>query len=68
MVNIFEPNIYERIIPQVIRVTIISSLLSFIVYLLMYFIFGYGGSLTSPMRKWRLFSSIKGNKAGKIFV
>lgn len=56
------------ILPRAIRAAFVSAILSFCIYLLMYFLFGFGGSMTSPRRRWRLFSSIKGNKAGRIFV
>lgn len=67
-INIFETDNYNQLVPRAIRATIVSCFLSFIVYLMMYFIFGFGGSMTSPRRRWRLFSSIRGNKSGKIFV
>ena len=67
-IDYFDPYSYHQVIPRAIRATFVSAILSFFVYLGMYLVFGFGGSMTSPMRKWRLFSSIKGNKAGKIFV
>ena len=59
---------HDKFIPHAIRATLVSTALSFIVYIFMYLIFGFGGSMTSPRRKWTLFSSIPGNKKGKIFV
>ena len=66
--SFFEKHGYHNLIPRALRSIVISTILCFSVYLMMYFIFGYGGSLTTPRRKWRLFSSITGNKKGKIFV
>lgn len=54
-------NIYSTnsIFSRALYVGLLSSSVSFITYLMMYFIFGFGGSMISPRRKWRLFSSIR---------
>ena len=48
-----------NVFTRALYVGLLSSSVSFITYLLMYFIFGFGGSMISPRRKWRLFSSIR---------
>lgn len=53
-----DPYNYKLAFYRSIRVSIVSALVSFIVYLLMYFIFGFGGSMISNRRRYRLFSSI----------
>ena len=55
-----DPYNYKLAFHRAIRVSIVSTLVSFTVYLLMYLIFGYGGGMISDKRRYRLFSSIPG--------
>ena len=48
----------KSVLSRAIRVGFVSSCISFFTYLMMYFIFGFGGGMVSMRRKWRLFSSI----------
>jgi 1,4-dihydroxy-2-naphthoate octaprenyltransferase len=51
-------NNIHSILLRAIYVGFISACISFFTYLIMYLIFGFGGAMVSPKRKWRLFSSI----------
>ena len=44
---------------RVLYVLAAAFLVTFGVYLLMYFLMGFGGGMVSAKRKWRFFSSVK---------
>ena len=54
------PYNYREGFKRILNVSLVSTIISFIVYMLMYFIFGFGGSMVTIRRKYRLFSSIPG--------
>jgi ABC-type amino acid transport system permease subunit len=53
-----DPYDYNNALHRALRVSLVSACISFIVYILMYTIFGFGGGMVSIKRKFRLFSSI----------
>jgi hypothetical protein len=52
----------KKTLHRVLRVSLVSFLITFSVYILMYFIVGFGGGMVSMKRKFRLFSSIPAKK------
>ena len=57
-----DPYNYYMALHRAIRVSIVSTLITFTVYLLMYFLVGFGGGMVSTKREWRFFSSIPTKK------
>jgi hypothetical protein len=57
-----DPYDYHMAFHRAIRVSIVSALITFTVYLVMYFFVGFGGGMVSMNRKWRMFSSIPAKK------
>ena len=53
-----KPYDFHSALRRAIRVSLVSTILSFIVYVLMYFIFGFGGGMIAMNRQYRFFSSI----------
>ena len=56
----YDPYNFHTALYRIIRVTLVSTLISFFVYVLLYFIFGFGGGMVSQKRQYRFFSSIPG--------
>lgn len=54
----YNPYDFHTAFYRIISVSLVSTFISFIVYVLLYFIFGFGGGMISMKRKFRLFSSI----------
>jgi hypothetical protein len=52
----FEPHVLYK---RVLYVLLGAFLITFGVYVIMYFIMGFGGGMVSAKRKWRFFSSVK---------
>lgn len=53
-----KPYDFHSALRRAIRVSLVSTILSFIVYVLMYFVFGFGGGMISLKHQYRFFSSI----------
>ena len=53
-----QPYNFKLAFHRAMRVSLVSTLISFSVYVLMYFIFGYGGGMVSMRRQFRFFSDI----------
>jgi len=52
----FEPDVFYK---RVLYVLLGAFLITFSVYVIMYLIMGFGGSMVSAKRKWRFFCSVK---------
>lgn len=57
-----DPYDYDLAFHRAIRVSIASAVVTFTVYMMMYFLVGFGGGMVSPKRQWSLFSSIPAKK------
>ena len=55
-----DPYDFRLAFHRAMRVSIVSALISFTVYILLFFIFGFGGGMISMRRQYRLFSDIAG--------
>ena len=51
------PYNFRQAFHRAIRVAISCSIITLITYYIMYFLFGFGGGMISPHRKYRIFSS-----------
>lgn len=52
-----DPYDYSIALKRGFRVSIVSALISLLVYFIMFYLVGFGGGMVSEKRKWRLFTS-----------